>query len=275
MSTLFQGIHQAQQYATCRPTYPTRLFETIVSHMAIASSENATDKHLLCLDVGCGTGQATVAMVDHFDEIIGIDPSQSQLDNAVQHPKVSYRLGTVEEQLAKMSDSSVACITSAQAAHWLDIPVFYKEVKRVLKPGGVLALWTYGLNTLPKHPTAQARVEHLYHNVLGDVYWDARRKLVENEYRDVPLMSETFPEDFDGQRISAKELDIVQEITGEMLIGYLRSWSGYNSYCTKNKVEFGSSGDPMLPIEEAVAGVTEMESIWPVTMLLAVKKPLK
>ena len=41
------------------------------------------------------------------------------------------------------ADSSVSLIISGQAAHWLDLPRFYAESKRILKPQGVLALFGY------------------------------------------------------------------------------------------------------------------------------------
>lgn len=40
-------------------------------------------------------------------------------------------------------DASVHLVTACQAAHWLDLPTFYKEVHRVLVPNGVLALYGY------------------------------------------------------------------------------------------------------------------------------------
>lgn len=39
--------------------------------------------------------------------------------------------------------SSLTLIISAQAAHWFDLPYFFKEVQRTLKSNGVLALFGY------------------------------------------------------------------------------------------------------------------------------------
>ena len=41
------------------------------------------------------------------------------------------------------ADSSVSLVISGQAAHWFDLPRFYAEIKRILKPQGVLALFGY------------------------------------------------------------------------------------------------------------------------------------
>ena len=42
-----------------------------------------------------------------------------------------------------VEDSSIDLLTVCQAVHWFDLDTFYKEVKRVLKPNGVLALYGY------------------------------------------------------------------------------------------------------------------------------------
>lgn len=100
---------------------------------------------LLAVDVGCGTGQATVALAEHLlnSNVIGVDPSRAQIENAAHHPRVTYTVGH-ETALPVTEPSSVTLVTAAQAAHWFDIPKFYDEVDRVLMPGGALALWLYG-----------------------------------------------------------------------------------------------------------------------------------
>lgn len=47
--------------------------------------------------------------------------------------------------LKQFSQSSISLITVCQAAHWLDLPPFFVECKRVLRPNGVLALIVYSL----------------------------------------------------------------------------------------------------------------------------------
>jgi ubiquinone/menaquinone biosynthesis C-methylase UbiE len=43
-----------------------------------------------------------------------------------------------------LEDGTVDLITTAQAAHWFDLDAFFTESNRLLKPGGVLAIWGYG-----------------------------------------------------------------------------------------------------------------------------------
>jgi spermidine synthase len=74
-----------------------------------------------------------------------------------------------------------------------DHPKFYTEVRRVLKPDGCLAAWTYGLPTLVKkgHP-ANNVLRHLFDGVLGP-YWAAGRKHVEDQYAGIaPVQGQDF-----------------------------------------------------------------------------------
>lgn len=266
MSSLFKGASQAQHYAAARPTYPSALYDLILSKCKSTRG--------LCIDLGCGTGQATFALAKHFDSVVGIDPSPQQLEQAIPQGNITYKLGIMEEQLSNYSDGSVSCITSAQAVHWMDIPTLYTEVNRILAPGGVLALWTYGNVQFPSNPSLEAKVVHLYEDVLGDKYWDPRRRLVERLYRDIPLIESQYPDVFVSERVQNRpELDIRLDINKSQLMGYLRSWSGYTNYCRDSNIEMGSDEDPVQTIiGKDVDDKMTAQSLWPVALLLSVKR---
>lgn len=268
MTSLFKSTTQAQNYAKFRPVYPSALYSKI------ASSIRGNNKSL-AIDVGCGTGQATVALADHFERVIGVDPSEVQLQHAATRPNVSYRVGQAT-QLPATQSGTVSAVTAAQAAHWFDIAIFHAEVDRVLQPGGCLALWTYGNFEIAHDETLRHLVlKELYENVLGEKYWDERRLLVENRYRDIPLLADERPDSYTGERITAG-YDIEQEMAKEELVGYLRSWSGYTSYCKMNKIQQQSPEDPLTPIQEYLDSQPKYEQsgipvVFPVTILLSVK----
>jgi 2-polyprenyl-3-methyl-5-hydroxy-6-metoxy-1,4-benzoquinol methylase len=71
-------------YARYRPEYPTVLLDYLLS---------ITPVHHHALDVGCGTGQLTTLLACAFDKVTGIDPSQTQIDNAEPHPGLTIAWG--------------------------------------------------------------------------------------------------------------------------------------------------------------------------------------
>src|SRR2546430_1609344 len=124
----------AALYALHRPRYPAALFHWL-SQQAPARTR--------AWDCGTGNGQAAAGLAEHFAEVMATDPSHGQLAHAARMTRVHYASMTAEE--SALRDASVHLVTVAQALHWFDPPRFYAEVKRVLVPGGVLAVWTYGL----------------------------------------------------------------------------------------------------------------------------------
>jgi SAM-dependent methyltransferase len=161
--------------------------------------------------VGTGSGQAAVALAAHFDRVLGLDASASQLARAPAHPRVEYRRASAEA--LGQDDASVDLVTAAQAFHWFPREPFFTEVRRVLRPGGLLAVWCYGLSTIT--PALDAVVRELYHDYLGP-YWEPERQLIESGYREVD-----FP--FAALRTPAFVMSHAWELA--QLTGYLGTWS--------------------------------------------------
>lgn len=65
-----------------RPGYPPELFDTILEELKRTRGANSLE---LAVDVATGSGQAAIPLAEHIPRVIGLDISQSQLDNAVQH----------------------------------------------------------------------------------------------------------------------------------------------------------------------------------------------
>ena len=124
---------QSAAYQRYRPDYPPALFGWLAGQ---------APGRRLAIDVGTGNGQAAVALAAHFDAVIGAEPSAAQLVQARAHPRVTYRREPAESLSA--ASASADLVTVAQAAHWFDWPRFTAEAARVLRPGGVLAIWSYG-----------------------------------------------------------------------------------------------------------------------------------
>lgn len=192
----------ASEYARCRPDYPPRLFAYLAGL--------APDRRR-AWDCATGSGQAAVGLARHFGEVIATDASERQISFARPHARVRYHVATAEE--SGLEAGSADLVTVAQAVHWFDRPRFWQEARRVLVPGGLIAVWCYDL--LRTDQDVSAVIDHFYRDVVGP-YWPPERVLTEERYRtiDFPFAEEAQPPFRMQKRWSLPDL-----------VGYLRTWS--------------------------------------------------
>ena len=191
---------QSTGYARFRPGYPPALLEEICQ---------LCSTHDCAWDCATGNGQIAAVLSEHFRQVEATDISENQLKNAIQKPNIRYQVAAAETPL--FPAASFDLITVGQAVHWFDFDKFYAEVRRVLQPGGILAL--IGYNLLKIDAATDAVVQHLYADVLGK-FWDAERHLVENAYTTIPF---PFPE------IDFQQTAMAYEWTFDQLLGYLNT----------------------------------------------------
>ncbi|KIW78368.1 hypothetical protein Z517_08203 [Fonsecaea pedrosoi CBS 271.37] len=146
----------AAKYLKHRPRYADALIDLVISKHT--SSGGQLD---LVLDVGCGPGIATLSLAPHFQHAIGADPGQNMIETAKTVPSttksgepITYEVCPAEalstlSALKAFSGSTdgrecVDLITAATAAHWFDMPRFWGEAAKILKPGGSVIIWCSG-----------------------------------------------------------------------------------------------------------------------------------
>jgi malonyl-CoA O-methyltransferase len=105
------------------------------------------------VDLGCGTGQASADLKKQFPEaeVIGLDSSQCMLSQLQRRPGVRDRLSAVCADMSAipLADHSVDLLFSNLAMQWsLDPVSVFVEIRRVLKPGGMLLFSSFGPGTL-------------------------------------------------------------------------------------------------------------------------------
>lgn len=203
---------QSAIYARYRPTYPHKLYDFILSQ--VANKEAAWD-------CGTGNGQAAKELSKSFAKVFATDISQKQIDNAVQTGNIFYSVQPAEQ--TDFPGNSFDLVAVAQALHWFRFDEFFKEVKRVTKPGGFFAGWTYSLLRMTEE--IDALIEYHHYTTLRD-YWDDERKYVDEEYRNIP---------FPFEKINAPPFTIEYDWTIDELEGYLNTWSALQKFITKNK----------------------------------------
>lgn len=236
---LFSGTSLA--YARFRPSYPDALFDWLAS---------AAPARNVAVDVGAGNGQATAALAARFARVVAVDPSAAQLVNAPARERVTYRQGSAEA--TTVDAASADLLVAAQAFHWFAAEPFFNEARRIVRPGGVLAVWCYAVAAIT--PDVDALVHELYEQVLG-AYWEPERRLVETGYATVRF---PFPE----MEVPSFEMRLTWTL--EQLVGYLGTWSALQRYLRER-------GDnplqAMFPrLEAAWGGAPVREVRWPLAV---------
>lgn len=198
----------ASNYAEFRPRYPRELFQWLAS---------TVDSNRAVWDCATGNGQAAFGLAEFFDQVLATDASAEQIRNATPHPRIRYSVARAESN--GLPDKCVDLVTVAQATHWLDLAKFYAEVKRVLRPGGVIALWCYGVMRFD-NPAVQELLDDFYNNIVGP-FWSPERRYVETGYKSLAFPFEEF---------TAPPFSMHAEFTLPRLLGYLRTWSATQGF---------------------------------------------
>ena len=206
----FSGVSAA--YAAFRPRYPDALFDFL------AREAPARDE---AWDVGTGSGQAAVGLARHFRHITATDASAAQIEHATPDHRVDYRVARAEA--SGLEDTCVDLVTAAQALHWFDRPRFWSEVRRVLRPSGLIAVWTYRLFEMS--PQIDAIVLHFYSHVVGP-FWPPERRLTEERYQTI---------EFPFAELDAPDFVIEQLVTLDDVAGYIRTWSATRGYVERHR----------------------------------------
>lgn len=189
-------------YAQVRPQYPQELFQFLASECK---------GHRSAWDAACGNGQAAVNLATFFEQVQATDISEQQIAHALLNPKVIYSVQPVERTDFGTSQFDLVCV--AQALHWFDLELFWPEVKRVIKPGGIFAAWGYTWFSIEDSIDESIRERIL---PIIEPYWAPQVKLLWDHYRDVP-----FP--FVPVETPRIQMRMNWDLT--QLFAYLNSWS--------------------------------------------------
>lgn len=198
---------QAGLYAKFRPGYPEALIRRVV---------DLVPEKKLAWDCATGNGQVAKMLAPHFRQVVGTDISKKQLDHATALPNVTFQIGKAEK--TDFADSSLDLITVGQAIHWFDHGGFHREVSRIAKPGGILAVFGYPLLTTAE--PLNGAIAHFYHQIVGP-FWDAERRHIDERWARIP---------FPFEKIEMPHFEQRYVWTFPQLLGYLKTWSACQHY---------------------------------------------
>jgi SAM-dependent methyltransferase len=127
----------AGEYDRFRPSYPDELFDTIRERLELSERPQV-------VDLGAGTGRASLAMAELGWRVTAVEPGRAMLD--VLRQQASDRgllVSTVqaEAEATGLAPDAAELVTAAQAFHWFDHERALAEVARITRPGGGIALF--------------------------------------------------------------------------------------------------------------------------------------
>lgn len=162
----------ASLYDEVRPGYPEDLFDDVVSLSGIPAGGRI-------LEIGCGTGQATVPFARRGYRILCIELGENMAavarHNLEGYPQAEVRTGAFEE--SSLQEEAFDLAISATAFHWLDPAVAYPKAARALRDGGSLALfWNVHV-----------------HSDTSESFFEAAQRIYEREAPEI-----VGPEDYKG-----------------------------------------------------------------------------
>ena len=233
----------AASYAEYRPHYPDALFVWLAS---------VAPDRTRAWDCGTGSGQAAAALSRQFANVVATDPSTAQIANAQRADGVHYAAMTAERPA--IAAGAVALITVAQAVHWFDRERFFPEARRALVPGGVLAVWSYGICSLGD-AALDEEVRRFHDETVGP-FWPSERALVTRGMAHL---------EFPFDELHPPSFSMAVDWTLDQFSGYLSTWSAVQ----RAREQTGADPIPAM-LERLHAGWSSDDAVrrveWPLSM---------
>jgi SAM-dependent methyltransferase len=127
---------RVDDYVRYRPDYPVALLDWL-------QREQGVDSHWRVADVGAGTGISSKMFLDAGYRVTAVEPNAPMRVAAERWLRGYADFAAVDGRAdaTGLADASVDLVTVAQAFHWFDEAAARREFARILRPGGLAAIW--------------------------------------------------------------------------------------------------------------------------------------
>ncbi|GAB2500984.1 class I SAM-dependent methyltransferase [Pseudoxanthomonas sangjuensis] len=123
-------------YVRYRPDYPAALLPWLHGEMGVAAGARVAD-------IGAGTGISSKTFLDAGHEVVAVEPNAAMRAAAVEWLGGNAKFSAVDgsAEATKLADAGVDLVSAAQAFHWFDQQAVKPEWRRILRPGGLVAVY--------------------------------------------------------------------------------------------------------------------------------------
>lgn len=135
---LFDDATMAAGYASDRPPVHPHLMARL------AAGPGWDGRAGRALDLGCGAGASTAALVGLAERVVGIDPFAPMID-AARRTVGGAAFAVAGAEAVPIATGSVDLLAAAGSLNFADLDACIREADRLLAPGGVVAISNYGL----------------------------------------------------------------------------------------------------------------------------------
>jgi ubiquinone/menaquinone biosynthesis C-methylase UbiE len=229
------------------PNYPLEFFNYLTSISPATG---------YAWDCGTGIGGAAICLSEKYNNVFASDRNQTYIRLAPKRENILYLIEKVENN--SIPDNKIDLVTVAQSLHHFKVNYFFKEAKRVLKPGGILAAWCFG-----EHKINKVFKKHMKSFIKSiDPFWANDKEILNNGYKKI-----LFP--FKEIRTD-KRYNLECNYTYYDYFNYLGTLSATKRFIDKNK------RDPRLSISQDIiydwGGLSKLQKVkWPIHLLVGQK----
>lgn len=128
----------AEDYDRVRSDYPAEIVDA-------ACEIAGLDRGSSVVEIGCGTGKLTEALIERALHVDAVDPGAQMVEVARRRVRssadVTFHIGRFED--VELPAGAFAAAFSATAFHWVDPATGWAKVADLVQPGGVFALLTH------------------------------------------------------------------------------------------------------------------------------------
>jgi ubiquinone/menaquinone biosynthesis C-methylase UbiE len=235
-----EGFTAARAYDLGRPSYAPAAIERLLLELGLGRSSRV-------LDLAAGTGQLSRLLVSRVGSVVAVEPSSPMREMLVEQvPTVNVMAGAAER--IPLEERSVDAVFVGEAFHWFEGDSAVREITRVLRPGGGLALlWNVALSTDP--PWAEDLEQVIERHRVAAVSKNRRynsgawRRALERTDLLAPLCSS-----------SAKH---VQQLDANRFVAQIASWSYIASLPDGSRREVLELARAVAPRSSAIAFRTD------------------